>query len=74
MTELMSARRAKKDTRSAGDRDGVEAARVRVDAAKTALGKRGPVWCDDDAPDETRRMVKNTRYAESYASLDDQEG
>lgn len=70
VTELMAARRAKRDALAAEDGEAVEAARRRVDAAKTALGERGPVWWDDEAPDETRRMAKNTRYAEWFASLD----
>ncbi|RWZ52622.1 hypothetical protein ELQ90_01335 [Labedella phragmitis] len=71
VSELMSARRAKKEARAAGDRDRAEAARRRVDAAKVALGERGPVWWDDGAPDETRRMAENTRYAEWFASVED---
>jgi hypothetical protein len=65
--ELMEARRAKKTALAADDAAAREAARARVDAAKTALGERGPVWWDDDAPDETRRMAENTRYAEWFA-------
>ena len=67
--ELMAARRAKKDARAADDAGAVEEARKRVDAAKTALGERGPVWWDDDAPDETLRMARNTRYADWYAEV-----
>ncbi|ROS61511.1 hypothetical protein EDF38_0601 [Frigoribacterium sp. PhB160] len=66
--ELMDARRAKGTAKRADDHDAVEAARQRVDAAKTALGERGPVWWDDDAPDETRRLAENTRYAEWWAT------
>ena len=69
--ELMAARRSKKDARAASDTDAVEVARRRVDAAKTALGERGPVWWDDEAPDETRRMARNTRYADWFAGLDE---
>lgn len=65
--ELMEARRAKKTALAADDPEAREAARRRVDAAKTALGERGPVWWDDDAPDETRRMAENTRYASWWA-------
>jgi hypothetical protein len=43
------------------------AARVAVDAAKTRLGERGPVWWDDGAPDFNRRMARNTPYAEWFA-------
>ena len=44
------------------------AARAAVDAAKVALGERGPVWWTDGAPDLTRRMARNTVYAEWYAN------
>ena len=47
--ELMNARRS---------RD-----RARVDAAKRALGERGPVWWNDGAPDFNRHLAKNTPYA-----------
>jgi len=66
--ELMDARRAKKAAFAEGDHDAVAAARSRVDAAKTALGERGPVWWSDGAPDETRRMARTTRYAEWFAA------
>lgn len=53
--ELMDARR-KRD-------------RVRVDAAKHALGERGPPWWDDGAPDYNRRLAKNTPYADWFAQM-----
>jgi hypothetical protein len=60
--ELMSARRA---VGQAKDDDAARAAaRVRVDAAKVALGERGPVWWGDGAPDLNRHKVTNTPYAE----------
>jgi hypothetical protein len=52
--ELMDARR-KRD-------------RARVDAAKRALGERGPVWWTDGAPDWNRRLAKNTPYADWWAA------
>lgn len=62
VAELMDARRAVKDAkRGRGD---LSAARARVDAAKVALGERGPVWWDDASPDLNRHMAKNTPYAE----------
>jgi len=67
--DLMEARRAKKTALAADDPAAVEQARSRVDAAKTSLGERGPVWWDDDAPDETRRLARNTRYADWFAAL-----
>ena len=45
-------------------------ARAAVDAAKVALGERGPVWWTDGAPDYNRRMARNTPYAGWYAALD----
>ncbi len=53
----------------AGNEEGREAARARVDAAKVALGERGPVWWTDGAPDLNRRMAKNTPYAEWFSAI-----
>ena len=62
VAELMDARRAVKEAkRGNGD---LGAARKAVDAAKVALGERGPVWWDDGAPDLNRHLAKNTPYAE----------
>ena len=59
--ELMQAR---SDVRRAkGSVEALAEARKRVDAAKIALGERGPPWWNDGAPDYNRRMVKNTPYA-----------
>lgn len=44
VTELTSARRAKQAALRTGDVAAREVARARVDAAKIALGERGPVW------------------------------
>lgn len=66
--ELMAARRAKGIAMRAGDTERREQARVRVDAAKIALGERGPVWWTDGAPDVNRHMARNTSYAEWYAA------
>ena len=68
--ELMSARRAKGAAVRAGDEEAREGARARVDAAKHALGERGPVWWDDDEPDLTRHLARTTRYADWYASVE----
>ena len=65
--ELMDARRALR--KSNVDPASRAEARARVDAVKTALGERGPVWWDDGAPDLNRRMAKNTPYADWYAAL-----
>jgi hypothetical protein len=64
---LMEARRSLRGEASAEQR---KEARQRVDAAKRALGERGPVWWSDGAPDYNRKMAKNTPYAEWYASLE----
>jgi len=66
---LMTARRAVAAAQRAGDVSGLVAARSAVDAAKRGLGERGPVWWTDGAPDYTRHMVRNTPYAEWYASI-----
>ncbi len=64
---LMSARRAVRD--AGDDSEAVAAARRAVDAAKVALGERGPVWWDDGAPDYNRHLAKNTPYADWFAGL-----
>ena len=65
--DLMSARRAVRDSKD--DPDALRDARARVDAAKRALGERGPVWWTDGAPDLNRRMARNTPYADWFAAL-----
>ena len=65
---LMAARRATRDARS--DPDALKRARAQVDAAKRALGERGPPWWDDGAPDYNRHKVANTPYADWFAALD----
>ena len=64
--ELMRARRA-----LGGDTSPAETKTHRhaVDAAKRALGERGPVWWADDAADYNRHLVKNTPYADWFASF-----
>ena len=66
---LMTARRAKQVAMRAGDEGAREAARLQVDAAKRALGERGPVWWTDGAPDQNRRMARNTVYAAWFEAL-----
>ena len=58
--ELMAARRAVRDATDPRDRI---AARLKVDAAKKALGERGHVWWDDGAPDYNRHLAVRTPYA-----------
>ncbi|WP_158808050.1 hypothetical protein [Beijerinckia sp. L45] len=67
---LMAARRAKQTAMRAGDAAAREVARQAVDDAKQALGERGPVWWTDGTPDLTRKMARNTTYADWYASID----
>ena len=69
VSDLMKARRAVRSARLAGDEAAEDQAHREVDAAKHALGERGPVWWRDGAPDLNRRMAKNTLYAEWFASL-----
>jgi len=62
VAELMDARRAVAAALKAADASAEAAARARVQAAKVALGERGPVWWDDGAPDYNRRRVDGTVY------------
>lgn len=59
--ELMSARSAVRTALKSGS--GLPEARTRVNAAKIALGERGPVWWTDGSPDLNRHLAKNTPYA-----------
>ena len=67
--QLMTARRQVGVAKKADDPEAERSARAAVDAAKRALGERGPVWWSDGAPDYNRRMVANTPYAQWYAEL-----
>jgi hypothetical protein len=67
---LMAARRQVRDALQGKDRDTEAEARAEVDAAKVALGERGPVWWTDGAPDLNRHMARTTVYADWFASLD----
>lgn len=67
--ELMSARRAKQAAMRLADGVGREAARARIDAAKIALGERGPVWWDDGSPDLNRKMARTTGHAAWFDAL-----
>ncbi len=68
--ELMTARRYKGAAMRSGDDAAREDARSRVDAAKHALGERGPVWWDDGAPDLNRHLARTTDYADWFATVD----
>jgi hypothetical protein len=67
--ELMAARRGVGTAKRAGDPAAEQAARRAVDAAKVALGERGPPWWTDGAPDFNRHMAKTTPYAAWFAAL-----
>ena len=69
--ELMAARRDKGAAMHGEDPVAREAARARVDAAKHALGERGPVWWTDGAPDLGRHLARTTPYATWAAALED---
>ena len=68
--DLMAARRSVRAALAAGDAAALKAARASVQAAKVALGERGPTWWDDGAPDFNRHMARNTPYAAWHAALD----
>ena len=68
---LMQARSAMGAARRSGDRVAGIEAKAAVDAAKRALGERGPVWWNDGAPDWNRYLAKNTSYADWASALDE---
>lgn len=70
VSALMDARRAVGMARRRGDAEAEDAAHRAVDAAKVALGERGPVWWSDGAPDYNRKLARNTPYAEWFATLE----
>ena len=51
------------------DAEALREARAGVQAAKVALGERGPVWWDDGSADLNRHKVGNTPYAQWYEGL-----
>ncbi len=67
---LMTARRAVAAARRRHDAAAEAQAHAAVDAAKIALGERGPVWWTDGAPDLNRHMARNTPYAAWFAARD----
>ncbi|MBI1684054.1 hypothetical protein [Caulobacter hibisci] len=69
VTALMAGRRAVREALKGKDAEALKSARARVDAAKIALGERGPVWWDDGARDLNRHMACNTPYADWFANL-----
>ena len=69
VADLMTARRDVAAANRAGDAAARADARRRVDAAKVALGERGPVWWTDGAADVNRRMAVNTPYRAWFEGL-----
>ena len=70
MRELLNGRRALRAAKLAGDESAIVDARRSVALAQIGLGERGRVWWKDGAPDLNRTLVKNSPYAQWYASLD----
>lgn len=69
VADLMMARRAVGAALRAEDAVAVAEARAAVDSAKIALGERGAVWWTDGAPDQNRRLARNSSYADWYGGL-----
>lgn len=69
VSDLMRARRAVGVAKRQGDAKAEGDAHDAVDAAKRALGERGPVWWDDGAPDLNRHMARTGPYADWFAGL-----
>lgn len=70
VNDLMNARREIKAAGRARDSQRQAAARTAVNAAKVALGERGPAWWTDGAKDFNRYLVKNTPYADWHAGIE----
>lgn len=70
VSALMDARRTVGAALRTGDDEALRSARVAVNAAKVALGERGPVWWSDGAPDQNRRMAHRSTYADWFSTLD----
>jgi hypothetical protein len=68
--ELMDARRLVKTAGRVRDPEQMATARNAVNAAKVALGERGPVWWTDGTKDFNRHLAKNTPYADWYSQVD----
>ena len=66
VTDLMNARREARAAMGEDNANRLAKARAAVNAAKIALGERGPVWWDDGAEDFNRHLVENTPYADWY--------
>ena len=67
--DLMTARREVRAAMRDADTERLAKARAAVNAAKIALGERGPVWWDDGAEDFNRHLVENTPYAAWYRRI-----
>ncbi len=67
--DLMTARRAVRAAMRDADTERLAKARAAVNAAKIALGERGPAWWTDGAEDFNRHLVENTPYAEWYLRI-----
>jgi hypothetical protein len=65
--DLMNARRAIAHSTTRQERI---SARLRVDAAKRALGERGDPWWADGSPDYNRKLAINTPYAAWFTQAD----
>lgn len=68
-SQLMRARRAIGQAMRTRAHEAERRARADVQAAKVALGERGPPWWDDGAADYNRRMARNTPYREWFDAL-----
>ena len=73
VSQLMAARRAVKQALKQDDPVALKAIRQQVDAAKVALGERGPVWWTDGTPDYNRKRVEHTPYVEWWQELQGRE-
>ncbi|GGH09022.1 hypothetical protein GCM10007036_04820 [Alsobacter metallidurans] len=66
---LMRARRAVGAALKIADAEALASARADVNAAKIALGERGPAWWTDGAADYNRHLARNTPYAAWFETV-----
>ena len=64
--DLLNGRRALKAAKLASDEAAIAAARTVIRDAEVGLGERGAVWWKDGTPDLTRKLAKNSPYAQWF--------
>lgn len=69
IAELIRARSAARHARRDGDDEALLAAKRDIEAAKTALGERGPPWWSDGTADLSRQPAQDSPYRQWFVAL-----